>query len=179
MGYLGFGGRIGRLRYLGLTLLLGVALGVLTMVLALPAGLRSGGRAAAAGELLWIVLIVAPPMLYGNAALMAKRFRDIGWAPRYVIPAWAALYVADAVVAATVPALAIADGTRTPVGLFVDLALVAALLLWPGRDPDRIELDVAATRRAYRAAGGFAAPASTPMPAPQPAGPGGFGRRGL
>lgn len=175
---LGFGGRIGRLRYLLATIVLGVVMTIVCMVLVF-----SQLRLRSVDELMPTILVIAPLFFWASAALMAKRFRDIGWRPRYVLPAWAAIWLIDTIVAGALPMLAVGDGEQTPVGLVVNLGLVLALLLWPGRaadDGDRFDTD--AIRRGYREAGLAAAP--TPAPAATsrraaPAAAGGFGRRGL
>jgi len=145
---LGFGGRMGRLRYFLWSLGLAAVLTAVTMVLVI--GAMGGGEESLMG----VVLVVAPLAIWGNAALMAKRFRDIGWPPLWVLPGWVCFGIIDAWVAMEVPALAAGDNGQTVVGMLVELGLFLALLFWPGcpEEDDREPLDVDATRRAYREA---------------------------
>lgn len=145
---LGFGGRMGRLRYFLWSLGLAAVLTAVTMALVM--GAMGGGEDALMG----VVLVVAPLAIWGNAALMAKRFRDIGWPPLWMLPGWVCFGIIDARVAQEMPALAAGDNGQTVVGMLVELGLILALLFWPGRpeEDDREPLDADATRRAYREA---------------------------
>lgn len=175
---LGFGGRIGRLRYLMWSLALAAALTALvfTFVFGLAPDVMT--RAAVAGLAIKVVLIVLPIFLWATTALAAKRFRDIGWRPLYVIPGWALAILCDTLVALAMPALAIGESDQTPVGLSLSLLMVGALLFWPGREPDYEAPDIAAMSRPHLEPA--RAERSTAMPrrlTAAPAAPGGFGRR--
>ena len=149
---LGFGGRLGRLRYFLWSLGLAAVLTALTMVLAM--GAMGGGTDGGEESVLGVVLVVAPLAIWGNAALMAKRFRDIGWPPLWVLPGWVCFGIIDAWVAMEMPALTAGDNGQTVVGMLVELGLILSLLFWPGRleEDDYEPLDVEATRASYREA---------------------------
>ena len=72
-----------------------------------------------------------------SLAMQARRFRDIGWPPLYVIPAWWALQFADPFVAMNFPGLAIGrQHTHTFAGLLLNLFMMGALFFWPSREDD-------------------------------------------
>lgn len=146
---LGFGGRMGRLAYFLWSLGLAAVLTALTMVLVMGALDGGGGE-----SMLGVLLVVVPLGIWGNAALMAKRLRDIGWRPLWVLPGWACFAIIGAWVAMEMPALALGDRGQTGLGLVVELGLILALLFWPGRpaDDDYEPLDAETTRARYREA---------------------------
>jgi uncharacterized membrane protein YhaH (DUF805 family) len=129
-----FRGRINRLQYFGWGLALAGAMAVLAIPLVV---LMIGAHVAGAPAVGLIALIVAPPFLWASFALQAKRFRDIGWNPVYVIPAWIAIDAVDLLVAKTAPMLAVgALHTHTLIGVLANLILGGSLLFWPGRADD-------------------------------------------
>ena len=78
-------------------------------------------------------LVVVPFFLLVSCNLQAMRFRDIGWSPAYVIPAWVLIMIADASLAYAVPSLSVGTGHHhgTIIGGLVNLVLSGALLFWP------------------------------------------------
>jgi uncharacterized membrane protein YhaH (DUF805 family) len=172
-----FQGRIGRLHYFLRTLCIGAAMGVLsTLGIGLAVFTRAPGMTAILA-LLGVGLFAA--FLWASFALQARRLRDIGGAPLYIIPAWCVFTVMDVLVAHTVPALAVGlMHSQTFLGALVNLGLQCCLLCWPSKADD---LDAPAA-----ASGGW--PEADPEPvipvaAPvafRPASPAvSFGRRGL
>lgn len=90
-------GRIGRLRFVGLTLLLDVALVAVGLLFGLFAGvmerldpyrtLTANGPILPALGLTAFTIIVAVSLLviFGTLNLVAKRARDIGWSPELLL----------------------------------------------------------------------------------------------
>ena len=79
-------GAIGRLRFVGLTLLLGFGFLLVGMALGGGAGIfeSAGGDPAVAGAglgtvALLVILVVGVAVMVGQLNLVAKRARDIGW----------------------------------------------------------------------------------------------------
>jgi uncharacterized membrane protein YhaH (DUF805 family) len=190
---LGFGGRMSRLEYF----LACLALGFLTMLLvvALVLGFKPHGESMAGvrasmphGLVMMLLLVVLPFYLWFSLAFQAKRIRDIGWNPVYVLPGWIAAVTFDRLVAYTIPGLAWGAGGGTLLGTLFNLAMALCLLFWPSRPAGNGiwygsayhgDLPVDQTDRAPdpgpRPA---AARVSSPTPPFTPT-PSGFGRRGL
>jgi uncharacterized membrane protein YhaH (DUF805 family) len=158
-------------------------------IAALIGGRGAGGLGASVLPLAFIGLIVFPVSLWASFALQARRIRDIGWNPAYVIPAWLVIVTVDIILAGptTLPGgLSVYHGTF--VGSLANLALSGCLLFWPGNggqdDAPAPKID----RSPKRAPPPPSVPAwmtpATPPPAQSnwsaaPARPTGFGRRGL
>ena len=200
----GFRGRINRLQYFLGALALGAALVVPLLLIVgsiglhAAAGPRPGLLASLGGQALF-ALVAVPLFLWVALSLQARRFRDIGWNPLYVIPGLIAVGVVDALVARAAPAISIgALHNQTPLGLTVSLAAAAALLFWPGKAkddddaeaaawadwPEPDEPTVLAPAPARAASSAFQSAPTIRVPAPvqpRPAAPAGpsFGRRGL
>ena len=133
----GLNARLGRLKFFLATLVLAVVMTAICFVVAMsvlrnvnPANIRpddllkSGGMIAAMA-----FFAIATVELY------SMRFRDIGWDPVCVVPAWIALMIVDYVVAMKFPAYAIGqEHTGTTIGAIANLVLTLALLFWPGDD---------------------------------------------
>jgi uncharacterized membrane protein YhaH (DUF805 family) len=189
---LGFGGRMGRLEYFLCSIVF--AFLIVLVAIALFFGLAplfatpGGGRASATSPalLLTVGALVLPFYLWFSLAFQAKRFRDMGWNPVYVLPGWIAAQVIDRMVAFAVPTLALGPGSGTLLGTLLSLAMGGCLLFWPSApstvdnwedyhwgSPDH-DPDPGRAREAVRTP----RPAATWNPAPAPA-PSGFGRRGL
>lgn len=184
---LGFGGRIGRLEYFLISIVFGLFVTLLVLALKLglaPHGMTPGSPGSTA-FLLVLLLIVLPIYLWFSLALQAKRFRDIGWDPLYVIPGWIFANMVNGVL--TVAFLTV---HWIPwIGLLFNLFMSLALLFWPsgptgtgdwgggspyfGSPDSEPELD---RRREPNPAPRPAAATWSPAPAPVPSG---FGRRGL
>lgn len=129
-----FRGRIGRLQYLMGCFGIGVG-ATLAIVLAIIA---TASQAAGAGRpplalIGLLVLVVAPICMWVAFSLQARRFRDIGWNPLHVIPAWIGFCVVDELVARAVPSLSLAPlHNETIVGALINLGMAGVLLFWPG-----------------------------------------------
>lgn len=187
--FFGFGGRLGRLQYLGYATLLGVGfwmlvgLSLLTALTSLSGS--GGGKGGGLGAMLLPLVILVPLFGWSSLALQAKRIRDIGWNPAVVIPAW--MVVTTVALFATLLAGATGKGHPSLLGM-VNLPMTAVLLLWPGvernsgfgssyHEPEPLArhdhaLPVARTPM-------VAKPVVRPASPPPVRGPGGFGRRGL
>ena len=189
---LGFGGRMARFEYF----LASMGLGVLTLlvVLALVLGFRPDGGSIAdyrtsvpPGLILTLLLVVLPFYLWFSLAFQAKRIRDIGWKPIYVLPGWIAAVAFDRLVAHAIPGLAVSAGGGTLLGTFFNLGMALCLMFWPGRpagdgiwygDSYHGPLPDEGSDRAPNPARRPATVRTAP-PAPVFTTPSGFGRRGL
>jgi uncharacterized membrane protein YhaH (DUF805 family) len=179
-----FRGRINRLQYFLSVLALTTVTVFLLVVLAVSY-LKSGAPqnlVASLGPMILLLLVTAPAFLWISFALQARRFRDIGWSPVIVIPAWITADVFDLLMAKAVPSLAIGKlHQQTPFGLLVGLVLTCALLFWPGKADEGAS--PASNDPWPRSEDSTRAQASPPMrdAAIRSVAPasGGFGRRGL
>jgi len=185
-----FRGRLNRIQYFLGSWGLGTAMIVL-VVLAflvvfggqLPDRSKLVGGAVA---LLLVLLVLAPMYFWVAFSLQARRFRDIGWEPVFVIPAWIGLDIVDRVVVMGAPQLAVAEGTGISwLGLLVNAGLGLCLLFWPGRPPfdaaavfDDVPPPSQPQSRPQDQPAVARAPAAPAPRAASPA-PAGFGRRGL
>ena len=139
----GFGGRIDRLHFALGALLLAMIAPFAALTLALTLAPDDPMRASAAladpgGQLVrTVALIVLPAVLWTGASLMARRCRDIGWNPAYILPLWAAAAMADIALAALFPALPLRDGLPTPLWLIGGLGFAAVLLVRPSAADDQ------------------------------------------
>src|SRR6185312_14125636 len=124
-----FRGRVGRVRFAaGLALAIFGAVGLLLVAALAASALHLPGGATVAAA-----LVVALPLSWSLLALQVKRLRDLGL-PVLLLPVVIALNIADHF-------LAIRTGWRflwpdeptTAVSGLVNMALLLALLAWPGR----------------------------------------------
>ncbi len=183
-----FRGRINRLHYLAAIVALGFTLGVaiIAAVMAMMPhfiAARKAGVPGPVGAVILTAMLVLIPFLWISLSLQACRFRDIGWNPVYVIPAWIVMGVVDHVAAMSAPGLAVGRlHQNTWIGLLANLALAGCLLLWPGRTGGDGDL------HSRLAGGGRSEPpeseptsaAKTSRPwSPKAAAAGGFGQRGV
>lgn len=189
---LGFGGRLGRLEYFIISLVFGILVGL--MILALFLGFIPHGATAAEakaslespGLLLILLLVIVPIYLWFSLALQAKRLRDIGWNPLYVIPGWIAVITIDRFVAMAFPAVALGPSSGTLVGLLINLFMTGSLLFWPSAPTGTADWGGSTPMgspepQPYRPREESPVPrpaAATWSPTPAPT-PSGFGRRGL
>lgn len=133
----GLNTRLGRLKFFLATLVLAVVMTAICFVVAMsvlrninPANVRADDLLKNGGMIAAIVFFAI-----ATIELYSMRFRDIGWDPVCVVPAWIALMIVDYVVAMKFPHLAIGqEHTGTMVGGIVNLVLILALLFWPGGD---------------------------------------------
>jgi uncharacterized membrane protein YhaH (DUF805 family) len=142
-----FRGRVNRLQYF---------MGVMALFFAVAIPLALGGAtvlahptaSAIGGSLLVILLLLlaAPVLGWVGLSLQARRFRDIGWNPAYVIPGLVVANIIDQLIALAVPGLAIGPFQRqTILGLLISLGAGGALLFWPGK-PDAADAPADDTR---------------------------------
>jgi uncharacterized membrane protein YhaH (DUF805 family) len=130
----GFNARISRLQFLLASLALGLAMAVFVFFFAFAFGLQGASRMRPVDIVAsWPVLIAIAVFLFATFTLQSMRFRDIGWDPVCVIPAWFALVIIDHFMAVKFSALSIGrEHSHTAVGALVNLGLYLALLSWPG-----------------------------------------------
>ena len=183
-----FSGRINRLQYFASIVALTAALFVPVLVIGF--GLIAHGGVGAKPPLATLALmglfflLAIPPFLWVSFSLQARRFRDIGWNPLYVIPGWIVFDVFDRAIAQAVPALSMGRlYHQTWIGLAIGLALGCALLFWPGRAEDDDDAPATGTSWMRPSEPPPAAPAVTatytPAPSPAASATPRFGRRGL
>ncbi|UFZ08519.1 DUF805 domain-containing protein [Bradyrhizobium ontarionense] len=136
MGFIfGFNMRLGRLQYFLASLGLGVVFIVLAVVMA--AGLGAVTAQTSALAISWPIIAMIGLFLIANLMLQAMRFRDIGWDPVCVIPAWIAVMVLDYVIAGRFPEYAATSSHHgTWVGGLINLGLSVALLFFPSGADD-------------------------------------------
>jgi uncharacterized membrane protein YhaH (DUF805 family) len=131
----GLNTRLGRLKFFLATLVLAVVMTAICFVVAMsvlrnvtPANIRPEFLLKNSGMIAAIVFFAI-----ATITLYSMRFRDIGWDPVCVVPAWIALMIVDYVVAMKFPHLAMGqEHTGTIVGGIANLVLTLALLFWPG-----------------------------------------------
>lgn len=131
----GFNARLGRLQFF----LASLALGVITVILAVAVAFAVAAMAPQKSVLAISVPILAVIgiSLLANLMLQAMRFRDIGWDPVCVIPAWIAVMALDYVIASRFPEYAAtAEHSGTWVGALINLAMCIALLFFPSSAGD-------------------------------------------
>ncbi|MGJ5176121.1 DUF805 domain-containing protein [Bradyrhizobium oligotrophicum] len=131
----GFNMRLGRLQYFLASLGLGAVFTILAVVMVMGlAGATTQNSGAAFG---WPIIAMIGLFLIANLMLQAMRFRDIGWDPVCVIPAWIAIMVLDYVVAGRFPEYAATSSHHgTWVGGLINLGLSVALLFFPSGADD-------------------------------------------
>lgn len=185
---LGFGGRMGRLEYFLACMALGFLVGmlVLALIFGFMPHLGHGERGPVpAGLTAMLVGIVLPIYLWFALAFQAKRYRDMGWNPLYVIPGTFAAGMVIGLLSPFVHWLPI-------VGVLLNVTLSLCLWFWPSQptgDGDwysnrSFHDDLPDPEPVMDRAPAFAPrrPATVRQAAPPPAftpAPSGFGRRGL
>jgi uncharacterized membrane protein YhaH (DUF805 family) len=131
----GLNSRLGRLQFFLATLVLAVVMTAICFVVVMsvlgnvtPANIRPEDLLKSRGMIAAIAFFAI-----ATITLYSMRFRDIGWDPVCVVPAWIALMIVDYVVAMRFPAYTFGqEHTGTIVGGIVNLVLTLALLFWPG-----------------------------------------------
>jgi len=135
----GLNTRLGRLQFFLATLVLAVAMTAICFVVAMSVLRNVNPANISPRDLLKSSGMIAAMVFFAIATieLYSMRFRDIGWDPVCVVPAWIALMIVDYVVAMKFPAYTFGqEHTGTVVGGIVNLVLTLALLFWPGRNRD-------------------------------------------
>jgi hypothetical protein len=113
LGFLfGFNARLGRLHFFLATIALAVVTGAICFLIAMSEGVYAAlVRTQPTFEpLTWPMLIAAGFFVVATFTLQSMRFRDIGWDPVCVIPAWIALLAVDKLVAGKIPAWSLGEG---------------------------------------------------------------------
>jgi uncharacterized membrane protein YhaH (DUF805 family) len=174
----GLNARIGRLHYFLSTIGLAAAMAGICFLIAL-AVYHGHPRATppSLGAIMWPVIAIGSLFIVISLTLQSMRFRDMGWDPVCVIPAWIAVLVIDALIAKKFPGLALGPHHYTTgISAIVNLGLTLALLFWPSADYDSAPPPLAEPRRpdpAPRSDAGSVAAQRLARAG------GGFGRRGV
>ncbi|WP_441236048.1 DUF805 domain-containing protein [Bradyrhizobium sp. 930_D9_N1_4] len=133
----GLNTRLGRLQFFLATLVLAVVMTGICFMVAMSV-LRSVAPADIRPEILLksgAMIAAIAFFAIATVTLYSMRFRDIGWDPVCVVPAWIALMIVDYVVALKFPGYAMGqEHTGTIVGGIANFVLTLALLFWPGRE---------------------------------------------
>jgi len=177
-------GRLNRIQYFVSAMGLGFGAAVVAVVAVMAIfGGQSLDRASAmrAGlGLIPVMLIAVPVYLWISFSLQARRFRDIGWEPVFVVPAWFIFDLLDRFAVMGAPQIAVSHASGVSwLGLLVNLGLGLCLLFWPGRKFEDIASvfdDVPPPPSRVQAAAPAPRPATPWAPDPVRTG---FGRCGL
>jgi len=182
--FFSFSGRLGRLAFFLRSLALFVA-EIVVLAVGVAVFLAARGSpgvlvVALIGALAALVFLLA--VIWSSFALQARRIRDIGWEPLYVIPGWIAVMVVVEILTGGAPGSAgwNAAASHSPITGLINLAMTAVLLFWPGK-PSDLDVDVFGPSGAAPKTYAPWTPAAAPSPVPTrrvSSGPVGFGRRG-
>ncbi|OAF11969.1 DUF805 domain-containing protein [Bradyrhizobium neotropicale] len=135
----GLNARLGRLKFFLASMVLAIVMTAICFAVAMSIARSTSPGMIRPEDLMRHWGIVAAIVFFALATftLQSMRFRDIGWDPVCVVPAWIALMIVDYVVATRFPQFAIGhEHHGTIVGGLVNLALTVALLFWPGGESD-------------------------------------------
>jgi uncharacterized membrane protein YhaH (DUF805 family) len=139
----GFEGRIHRLGYIWRSLVAGLAVAALAFggdALIAAAIRPRAGQAGADAAQHGLIVLVTLMALWAGFALSTRRLRDMGLEPAHIVPAYAALWVVNAVLLAP-----LAHTRPAELGMLENawqgLQLLAGLplLFWPGRPPPELK----------------------------------------
>jgi uncharacterized membrane protein YhaH (DUF805 family) len=132
LGYLfGFNVRIGRLNYFLSSVLLAFVITIMIFAV-VSSSYQDIAKGMSLSQMKWPLIFIAVIFVLASFLLQSMRFRDIGWDPVCVIPAWIAVIIVDRVIAAKIPTVSLGhDHPGTIVGALVNLGLVLALTFWP------------------------------------------------
>jgi uncharacterized membrane protein YhaH (DUF805 family) len=136
LGFLfGFNARLGRMHYFLGTIALAVVTTAVCFVIAMYVS-RHGPRVHSSADLMiWPTMLAIAAFTWMTFTLQCMRFRDIGWDPVCVMPAWVAILMVDKVVAGKFPLWALGTAHHaTIVGGLINFALILALMFWPSGD---------------------------------------------
>jgi uncharacterized membrane protein YhaH (DUF805 family) len=137
LGFLfGFNARIGRLTYFLSSIGLAIFMAMVVLAIVFSAIHGSSGLHGSVREILlshakWPLIGTGAISLLISLMLQSMRFRDIGWDPVCVIPAWIAFVIIDTLIATKFPNLSVGHH-GTIVGAVVNFGLCMALIFWPG-----------------------------------------------
>lgn len=128
----GFRGVEGRVRFLAGVSLLMFSMVIVTVAVAVVAGLAHWPGS------IWMPIEVAVVFILGNWSLLAlgtRRLRDMGWSPILVLGGLIVLSVVEYLSPRVAPA-PLGEVLRFPISTLASWALAMALLLWPGCDAE-------------------------------------------
>jgi uncharacterized membrane protein YhaH (DUF805 family) len=131
----GFNARIRRLQFFLASLALGLVMGVFVVAYGMHA-VQGASRLRPADIVTSRPMLIAIALfMYATFILQSMRFRDIGWDPVCVVPAWIAIVFVDHFVTVKFPTLSIGqEHFHTAAGAVVNLGLYLALAFWPSGD---------------------------------------------
>ncbi|MHB0767736.1 DUF805 domain-containing protein [Bradyrhizobium sp. 5.13L] len=133
----GLNTRLGRLQFFLASIVLAVVMTAICFGVAMSVLHDVGAAKVRPADLLksWGMIAAIVFFALATVTLYSMRFRDIGWDPVCVVPAWIALMIVDYAAATRFPAYAIGqDHTGTILGGIANLVLTLALLFWPSGD---------------------------------------------
>jgi len=174
----GLNARIGRLQYFLCTIGLAVAMTGICFLIALAAyHSHPRGTPLSLEVMMWPAIAAATLFFVVSFTLQSMRFRDMGWDPVCVMPAWIAVLIIDMLIAKKFPGLAFGPHHYTTgISAIVNLALMLALLFWPSADYDYTPPPLGEPRRPDSALRGDTGSVATQRLARAS---GEFGRRGV
>jgi uncharacterized membrane protein YhaH (DUF805 family) len=174
----GLNARIGRLHYFLSIIGVAIAMAGICFLIALAAyHNHPRGTPPSLEVIMWPAIVVGTLFFVVSFTLQSMRFRDMGWDPVCVIPAWIAVLIIDVVIAKKFPGLAFGPHHYTTgISAIVNLALMLALLFWPSADSDSTPPPLGEPRRQDSAPRGGTASVATERLARAS---GEFGRRGV
>jgi uncharacterized membrane protein YhaH (DUF805 family) len=179
LGFLfGFNARIGRLHFFFSTIVVTIMM-VAIYIAAITYAFQTAPKEKVPSPTSGPIFAAAILYTWLTVTLQSMRFRDIGWDPACVLPAWIAVVIVDGLVATRFPAMSLGHERGTIFGALVNLSLILALLFCPsgaqdGPAPTSDEPVRTPDPPPHR-------PAADPPAAPEMSRPAtsGFGRRGL
>lgn len=136
LGFLfGFNARIGRLHFLFSTIVVTIMM-VAVYIAAITYAFQTTPKGTVPSPTSGPIFAAALLYAWLTIMLQSMRFRDIGWDPVCVVPAWIAVVIVDGLVATKFPAMSLGHERGTIFGALVNLALILALLFCRGREQD-------------------------------------------
>lgn len=136
LGFLfGFNARIGRLHFLCSTLVVTIMM-VVVYAAAIAYAFQTAPKGTAPSPTAGPIFAAAIFYAWLTITLQSMRFRDIGWDPVLVMPAWIAVVIVDGLVATKFPAMSLGHERGTVFGALVNLSLILALLFCPSGADD-------------------------------------------
>lgn len=131
LGFLfGFNARIGRLHFFCSTLVVTIVM-VAVHAAAIAYAFQTTPKGTVPSPTSGPIFAAAIFYAWLTVTLQSMRFRDIGWDPVCVMPAWIAVVIVDGIVATKFPAMSLGHERGTMVGALINLSLILALLFCP------------------------------------------------
>ncbi|KRR20653.1 hypothetical protein CQ14_11685 [Bradyrhizobium lablabi] len=136
LGFLfGFNARIGRLHFFCSTLVVTIMM-VAVHAAAIAYTFQTTPKGTMPSPTAGPIFAAAIFYAWLTITLQSMRFRDIGWDPVCVMPAWIAVVIVDGLVATKFPAMSLGHERGTAFGALVNLSLILALLFCPSGADD-------------------------------------------